>query len=374
MMKKIIITSIIFIFLFEAISFISTKLNLLIYNNDPNYIHSFGNKWRTEVDPWGSWHKPNYADKHSSACFEVSYKSNNIGARDEIDYQVDDEQNSIILLGDSFAEGYGVNFENTFKQRLENKIQNKKVLNFGSAGHFGPLQAQILYNDLASKYKHDELIYLFFPYNDFRDNDWDYWKTKVRKFRNRPYFLKTSDKNEYEVYYPNNKTNTLLLKIKNFIFNDFQGFLLKYTYSANTLRTINYIYSNYNLSETRNQKNNKLNQNFSYNINNQNSVLGSIYSINKIFSANNYLKKKIIVIIPTLKDIKHTQYDKSYKELLWYKELKNISEKNNIFLIDLADYVDEDRYIKMIYSCDMHWNPEGHEFVADLIFDKYYSN
>ena len=64
--------------------------------------------------------------------------------------------------------------------------------------------------------------------------------------------------------------------------------------------------------------------------------------------------------------------NKSYKNLLWYSELKNISQKNNIKLIDLADFLTTNDYKKMIHSCDMHWNSIGHSFVADLIFNKFY--
>ena len=48
MLKKIFISIIFTIFLLEFFSFIATKLNLLIVNSDPDYIHSYGNKWRTE--------------------------------------------------------------------------------------------------------------------------------------------------------------------------------------------------------------------------------------------------------------------------------------------------------------------------------------
>ena len=106
----------ILIFSMEILSFIFTKFNLLIINEEPSYVHKQGNKWRIENTPWGSWHKSNFKDQHSTKCFDVNYSSNNIGARDNIDYFNDTFKNSIILLGDSFAEGYGVELENTFAQ------------------------------------------------------------------------------------------------------------------------------------------------------------------------------------------------------------------------------------------------------------------
>ena len=42
-----------------------------------------------------------------------------------IDYFNDTFKNSIILLGDSFAEGYGVELENTFAKIIEKKLIRK---------------------------------------------------------------------------------------------------------------------------------------------------------------------------------------------------------------------------------------------------------
>jgi hypothetical protein len=175
--KKTLLYSVFIIFIIEIFSFGASKFNLLHFNYDPDYVKSYGNSWRTEKELWGSWHKSNYQDRQTSDCFDVIYKSNNIGARDNKDYDLDSEDDSIILLGDSFAEGMGVSLENILAKKIEKKVK-KKVLNFGSAGHFGPLQSKIIYENLASKYKHDQIIFLFYPHNDFIDNDWNYWKKK----------------------------------------------------------------------------------------------------------------------------------------------------------------------------------------------------
>ena len=70
----------IFIFSMEILSFIFTKFNLLIINEEPSYVHKQGNKWRIENTPWGAWHKSNFKDQHSTKCFDVNYQSNNLGA------------------------------------------------------------------------------------------------------------------------------------------------------------------------------------------------------------------------------------------------------------------------------------------------------
>ena len=59
----------------------------------------------------------NYKDIHTSKCFNVKYKSNNIGARDNLDYNFEKIKDSILLIGDSNAEGYAVDFEESFHQK-----------------------------------------------------------------------------------------------------------------------------------------------------------------------------------------------------------------------------------------------------------------
>ena len=77
MLKKSAILLFISLIFIEVFSLIATKLNLLIVNHEPDYIYSQGNKWRIENTNWGSWHKNNFKDMHSTKCFSVKYESNN---------------------------------------------------------------------------------------------------------------------------------------------------------------------------------------------------------------------------------------------------------------------------------------------------------
>ena len=75
------------------------------------------------------------------------------------------------------AEGFAANIEDTFAKKLEAKL-NKKVLNFGSAAHFGPLQVKILYDEMAKFYNHDEIILFLNLNDDFVDNNWNFGTQK----------------------------------------------------------------------------------------------------------------------------------------------------------------------------------------------------
>ena len=111
----------------EISSFILTKSKLFIINNTPKLYQSIDRDvqdmlyGRTERDLWGAWHKPNGIYQHTKGCFNVKMSINEVGARDETFTTLSD--NTLILLGDSFAEGFGVSYENTSQFIIEQTIK-----------------------------------------------------------------------------------------------------------------------------------------------------------------------------------------------------------------------------------------------------------
>jgi len=83
----------------------------------------------------GAWHERNFKVRHTKKCFDVEYKTNEIWVRDD-SFLVSNNNNNIILLGDSFAEGYGVEKDNMFEKKIE-KLTKRKTLNFSSSKDFG---------------------------------------------------------------------------------------------------------------------------------------------------------------------------------------------------------------------------------------------
>ena len=383
--KLFVFTILILIITIEIISLIAVKLNLLMYNEEPGYLYPSGDKWRTETMPWGSWHKPNFSDHHRETCFDVKYESNNLGARDNEPYNENLPKNSIILIGDSFAEGMGLQLEDTFAEVLEKRI-GRKVLNFGSAAHFGPVQEEILYRTLASKLPHNEMIYFFLPANDFWENDRRWWNSKFNKFRHRPYFKKV-DNDKYDIFYPGGKTeNKILIHLKDFIFHRLQVFLIQYTYTANTLRTINALYSKYTdkYSKHTDKKNmviRKPNIGHSYFFDDHEAINGALYFSKKLLSEASDLKRRLIVIFPEAvcvnsicrsKDLEMIYNGKDYKNLKWYLDLKRISSETDSKLFDLADHFTKEEWSKMALKCDGHPNPYGIRVIVELINRKFF--
>jgi len=136
----------------------------------PLYLESRNNErlWRTEYHDWGAWHRPSSVAHNSHRCFSVTYTSNSYGARDR-ERTLRSDAPRAVFLGDSFVEGYGVADRDRLSNLLEERL-GYEILNFGST-HFGPLQYEILYRELARRFDHELVIIGFLPANDFIDND-----------------------------------------------------------------------------------------------------------------------------------------------------------------------------------------------------------
>ena len=324
--KKIFFAGVIFIIFFELFSFFFSKANLLLFNSDPLYFkESFsGREWRINSKNFGPgpWHKKNASSRHKVRCFDVIYKSNNIGARDNINYDKNYFKNSTILVGDSFAEGYGVNFENTFFYFLKEYKNN--TINLGAGGS-NPLQHLKRFEQLIeNKENINEIIYFFLP-----QNDWLNIKKNEKK-------IQINIKNNLRFYD----------KIVNFF--------SQYTYSINTLMTVKFLFMNKDKSF----------DNWSYNYKNKNNIDYTFEKIIDILQLD--VSKKTLIIIPTRKDFKNINKSQNYKKLYWYKKINILSNKFNFKILDLYDFSNIKEQYKYFHECDGHWNNYGNEFVFNI--------
>jgi hypothetical protein len=227
----------------ELLSFVATKAELLLFNDTPEIYRerNLGLGWRTQKEPWGAWHKPNATDRHGSACFDVRYRSNEVGARDSsFNYAKERLQPRYILLGDSFAEGWGVDIEDSAQAELE-RLLDIDVYNFGVAMYVGPVQYYLIYQQLASKFDHDGLVLFFLPANDFTDNDFELWKD-FRPTWYRPYYKKRND-GQYDIFYSDRAVQSEQFPGIEAHLGKLEQFLIRYTFTANTLRTIKYLFA-----------------------------------------------------------------------------------------------------------------------------------
>jgi hypothetical protein len=120
----------------------------------------------TEKDPWGAWAVPDTVSRVVGKCFDVEYRSNSVGARNE-ETQIKSPRRWIVL-GDSMTQGFGIEERDRFTNILEESL-GWEFANFATIGDFGPLQYFLLYNDVGKRFEHQGVIVGFLPFNDFTD-------------------------------------------------------------------------------------------------------------------------------------------------------------------------------------------------------------
>jgi len=355
-----------FIFIFMEIgSYVLTKANLLLVNetpafyyNDNSPLSSLDPIYWTESDPWGAWHPKNTRLRFKAlnltvkSCFDVAMEFNEIGARDGSFQDLDNE--SLILLGDSFAEGFGVSLPDTSQFLIEQQL-DLNILNMGTSSSFGPLQQLLLYDEFKDKLPHKGLIIYVLPANDFSDNDAAHWAKlgpdHTKKYR--PYF--SSGENPLLPFYfdesvKKGKPSDSITK----------KFIKDHFWTANVLRTF--------LLLMRGDTNNTV-LSFYYDaeINQQENLLLAYKEI--LTKADE--KDVLFVVIPTQEDISRFQNsDKpdSYKQQMWYKGFVSFAMRSNqrVSMLDLMDYLPSNTE-ELFFTCDPHWSPKGNKWAADIV-------
>lgn len=126
------------------------------------------NAWSfwVDVDPaFGVWHLPRARYRHAKACFDVPYRANRFGMRDA---ETSERRAGprVAVLGDSFAEGWGVADGKRVPDLIEGQTGTEH-LNFGTSGDFDPVQYWQLYRTLGQRFDHDAVLVMILPNNDF---------------------------------------------------------------------------------------------------------------------------------------------------------------------------------------------------------------
>jgi lysophospholipase L1-like esterase len=153
--------------------------------------------WLDINENFGVWHRPNVRYRHRKSCFDLVYSSNSYGMRYR-EVPLLSPEPRVVVLGDSFVEGFGVADNARLTEYLE-KLTGIAHLNFGTSGDFGPTQSYLLYKTLASKFDHQAVIFMLFPQNDFLD-DLPAPPRLRRGARYRPYLVGKFP--DYVVTYP----------------------------------------------------------------------------------------------------------------------------------------------------------------------------
>lgn len=372
--------------LIEAFSFSASKLRLLAFNDPPSAFseNEHVTVWRSEKDAWGAWHKPNVVTRAESPCYGVTYETNQYGARDEAFSQDARGRRRVVLLGDSFAEGYGVNFEDTAQRRLE-KGGGIEVLNFGSAAHFGPVQYYLLYLGLARSLEHEAVIIFFLPANDFTDNDYEFWRANGLTYRTtapldfrylrvnptveryRPYWRRKDGR--FEVFYPPGAVpddrEPDRAQEKRGRFGPVKQFVDDYLWSKNIYRTARYVVERFRWERAFTRSGVPMidySGYFDASIEQQEAVLFFLQELVAAVSP----RPTYIVTIPDQRDIARIRAGHDPASPYWHRALMKMDSPPQVRVLDLAQYVPSDSD-SLFHTCDGHWNAKGNEWAASVI-------
>lgn len=146
-----------------------SEIGLRVMGLEPLYVSPERDRfWK--YDPLLGWaHQPGQEGIFETPQFRTAVRINALGLRDrEHSYERQNNIKRILVLGDSFAWGYGVEESERFSQVLEEKL-DVEVINAGVSG-YSTDQELLWYQNEGIKYDTD-LVILEFAGNDVGDND-----------------------------------------------------------------------------------------------------------------------------------------------------------------------------------------------------------
>jgi hypothetical protein len=314
---------------------------------------TFTRLW-VDMDPnFGVWHPSDFQFRHKSACFDIIRKTNSYGAADK-ERTRNSDQYRIVLLGDSFLEGYGVSDEDRFSNLLE-EWSGTEFLNFGTSGNFGPTQYWQLYEHLAEAFDHEELWVMILPDNDFLD---DY----PRPGRYHPYL---------EGEYPDYKLKYTLDNIMDSkVAPDRKSpgmYLKEFSYFASVAYHLKrFLTGKDNPEEVVKSKNNNYSGYYDY----REAELLRLRFVLERLKESSEGKVMRVFTLPRLNDLVRFQYDDTPPLPL---KLAEIAAEVKFQYYDLLPEMNSRYYQKweeLVLSCDGHWSAEGHRLAAEIMMER----
>ena len=367
-MKKIIniFFIIILIIIFDLIFtlFIFSKFNYyeIFYPNKDHRIsneifhHSFKKNVKT-FDYWGSK--------------KYEFTTNSLGFKDNTSRKIikkTDYKKRIVINGDSFTEGIGFKYSDTFVGLLDRHFKNKiEILNAGVAS-----QSPILYlkkiNYLIEEEKliFDELI-LFLDISDIPDDYYynqNYKVNKIKSLRDRVQIFLLKNSTSYlfiDVFF------TKLDFVKRDLLHRFDA--AKYLDKNIFKNTTDEVSLYKSISVKRGMW---THENFFWKLHGKkgrNLATENMNNLVKIITQNDI--KLTLVIYPWPSQIYNDMKASLHRD--YWREW---SKKNDINFIDLFVYFEnkksEDIIKKYFIKGDVHWNKEGHKYIYEKLLEEYF--
>jgi len=331
-----------------SIFFFVLELALLLISemgwiNIPQPVYSNANDsyYQARIDPdIGYVHTPNGHFEIRQYCTDFSHDFNHLGFLDRERPQRSDKSR-VIVLGDSFMEGYGLDKVFRISDLIE-KATSTPMLNFGLTDK-GPTQYVEIYRKYGRQFEHDAILIGIYPENDFIDDD-----PLNNLDKTRPVWVKV--KGQYVLKKPESR-ETMKPHIP-----WFKRVLRNYTYLYNA-----YLYYKGRMFPPPFDQV-QLSNHSDFTTENWERLARSIEEL-RILAPD---KEIALFTIPSKGELSPSHLDKNPLS----KKLDILCDSLDIVFIDLARAltggsleVQQSYYL----TCDSHWSKKGTRFVANCI-------
>jgi hypothetical protein len=341
---------------FEIFSLAAIKLDIIAADS-PNYrVPGLKPFWVDRNPHFGVWHEASTEYVHTKSCFSVTYRTNAYGARDRARVR-NGKLPRVVMLGDSFTEGYGLERLDRMSDRLEAATQAEH-LNFGTSGYFGPTQSWLLYKHLAKGFDHNVVIFNLLPDNDFTDDDPAH--VAAYKGQYRPYLVEKGG--DYQLEYANKDQRGVSEREIRREKRRFIGRMIRnFTYSANA---VNYLSAliRHRLARDGGVRVSAEATYAGYFDFTQAQAERLVYVLESLIKEVGE-RTVIITVIPRPADIVQPG-DAPLSALLDVL----VADHPNLHIIDLREHFRKQAEWPSYYrDCDGHWSPAGAEAAAGVL-------
>jgi hypothetical protein len=285
--------------------------------------------------------------------YNFTYSNNSFGFRGPKEASFEKTANyRVLLLGDSFTYGIGVNDDQTFAHQIEHNLSGLpgglEVINAGNGGK-GTDYALKLFQTMGDKFKADLVALCFFS-NDFSDNE------------HQQYFSFDSDGRltPKPLVSPLNAKQEFIMGLPGY------NWLMSWSHLGNLLSQTLLTYLTSDISP----KNTNVAV-FDYNkthrfSNDSNSELTELYLRNLLQSVNNTNSKLIIFYIPNFIEVNLYRKDSSF--LIDEEIITSSADKLGIKFYSLTPIISDTNYkIDDLYYKEGHWTATGHRIAGDYM-------
>jgi len=306
--------------------------------------------WDSDHPTLGVWHQPNVRSVHTTECFKVDYSTNSVGALDR-ERTKESAEPRVIVLGDSFSEGWGIRAEERMSDRLE-ALTGIEHLNL-SMSHFSPHQSYLAYREFGEQFSHAAVITTVVPISDFADME---YRRAVKRpgyeYRYRPYLV-----GEYPNYREINYREGRL-----------QRLLRHNTYAYNALSQLA------SSMESRKERPKEWTEHAE---NDYHSFFHDFsepqfdrlrYSLELLVKAAKG-KRVAVVLVPHMRDF--ARYQQSQDSPL-AQRLEEVLAPLGVQIVDLLPEMYDRRndMTKYFLTCDIHWSAEANEVAAEVVLER----